>query len=62
MGKGDTYRPMDRVKYDRNYSKIFSKCPIHPKYNRQQPPTSDCLVCRRLWREMQQRNTHDATD
>lgn len=24
-GKGDTYRPVDRKKYDENYDKIFGK-------------------------------------
>lgn len=24
-GKGDTYRPVDNKKYDRNYERIFSK-------------------------------------
>lgn len=24
-GKGDTYRPVDKKKYDRNYDRIFGK-------------------------------------
>ena len=29
MGKGDTYRPVDRKKYDRNYLRLYGeKCPI----------------------------------
>ena len=29
MGKGDTYRPVNRARYDRNYLRIFGeRCPV----------------------------------
>ncbi len=50
-GKGDRQRPVDIDKYRKNYDATFGRCPEHPTYKILQPPTADCIVCRRLWRE-----------
>ena len=54
MGKGSTYRKVDKAKYDRNYLKIFGrKCP-HCKGvgyykdfgpNKKQKVKTTCLFC-----------------
>ena len=56
-GKGDKIRPFDREKYATNYDRIFGKCPDHPAYKAKRKPTVDCIVCRRLWREAQVKET-----
>jgi hypothetical protein len=50
-GKGDRQRVTDIDKYRGNYAKAFGYCAVHPTYKALRPPTADCVVCRRLWRE-----------
>ncbi len=50
--KGDRARQSDPEKFRAGYDKVFGKgCKQHPSYKVLKPPTADCFVCRRLWRE-----------
>ena len=52
--KGDRARAGDADAYRAGYDKAFgNRCEQHPKYMVLKPPTADCFVCRRLWREKQ---------
>lgn len=52
-GKGDGRRRLDESKFRENYDKVFGHCNDHLDYKAEAPPTADCIVCRRLWREAQ---------
>lgn len=58
-GKGDSYRPIDKTKYDAEYDRIFGRCSTHPEYEAKQEPTVDCAVCRRLWRETRMKGSNE---
>ena len=51
MSKGSHRRPGNDDQYRKNYAFTFTKCDEHPNYKAEHPPTADCIVCRRLWRE-----------
>lgn len=58
-GKGDRPRPVDDDRYRENFDRAFGKCSEHPNYKAKRKPTADCMVCRRLWREAQLKETND---
>jgi hypothetical protein len=60
-GKGDWLRPVDHERYAANYDAAFGKCKDHPDYKVIRPPTADCIVCRRLWREKRFRDDSEST-
>lgn len=57
-GKGDHQRPVNIGRFGDNYDAAFGTCKDHPTYKALRPPTADCIVCRRLWRE--RKLTHDS--
>ena len=58
-GKGDRYRLVDIVLWCRNFDAAFSTCRFHPKYKAKRKPRADCVICRRLWREAQLRESEN---
>jgi hypothetical protein len=58
-GKGDRQRRVDIDKYRKGFDAAFNRCSDHPTYKVLRPPTADCIVCRRLWRERSLNNASD---
>lgn len=52
-GKGDKPRPVDKKQFNDNFDRAFSSCSAHPDFPGTMPPTADCIVCRRMFREWQ---------
>ncbi len=51
-GKGDGPRTNPNSEgWKANAATLFNKCNTHPRYKGKRKPTTDCCVCRRLFKE-----------